>query len=143
MAYPEIPERKGKMTGYGVVAPVLFVMLILACLSTSGPSVTAAWRAKAANTVTQIETAYLAYYTEYGEWPQATENAQLIRILEGENERKIAFLSLRSSGTGAQGRVIDPWGTPFQIKVRPDFKLRVTSAGRDKIFATADDIGDR
>jgi hypothetical protein len=139
MTYPEIPEAKSKFTGYVVLAVIIFLVLNLTLTGRDNVP-RAAFRAKVSNTLIQVQTACLAYYTEYGSRPEAKDNAHLVKILEGDNARKIQFLALKSSDMNSNGAMIDPWGTPYQINVDSDSEIHVTSAGPDKIFGTADDI---
>jgi type II secretory pathway pseudopilin PulG len=100
----------------------------------------AAFRAKASDQANQIYTACLAYKTEYGTLPENSENYRLIKILCGDNPRKIEFLSLIPRDVNPNGEMIDQWGTPFRITFDSDAKIHVVSAGPDKIFGTPDDI---
>ncbi len=137
----ETIKKKRGCAGYAAVACGLSLFVLMMCVNLPGPGVTtAARKAKASNTLTQIQTAYLAYYTEFGEWPHATENARLIKILEGDNPRGIPFLTLRPIDVDPSGSVIDPWGTPYRISVGADSKIKMISAGPDKTFGTPDDI---
>jgi hypothetical protein len=97
-------------------------------------------RAKLATEFTQVQTAVLAYYTEYAEYPVAPDNATLIKKLSQANPRRIPFLTFRASEENSRGELLDPWGTPVRMPVGADGGLRMTSAGPDRIFGTADDI---
>ena len=123
------------------VSLVLLVLLVLAALTlTSTGPLKSAVRAKASIQASQIYTACQAYKTEYGTLPESSENYRLIKILCGDNPRKIEFLTLKPSDLSPNGEMIDPWKTPFRIIFDPDSKIHVISAGPDKIFGTPDDI---
>ena len=90
----------------------------------------------------QLITGGVQYYKkEYGVMPPVTSNAQLIKVLMGDNPRKIEFIDMGpgQDERNASGEMIDPWGTPFQFWVDSNGKFHFRSAGPDKIFGTADD----
>ncbi|HEY0257142.1 MAG TPA: hypothetical protein VGC39_06855 [Candidatus Methylacidiphilales bacterium] len=100
-------------------------------------------RSKAANDITQLQTACLNYYTEYSALPESSENGRLIKILCGDNPRGIVFLVVRPSDLNPRGEMIDPSGTPFRITFESNNKVHMISAGPDKIFGTPDDINNQ
>ena len=75
--------------------------------------------------------------------PDASNNARLIMILSGDNPRKIEFIKLKPPVLNSNGEVQDEWGMPLQISIGVHTKIRVTSAGPDKIFGTPDDIANQ
>jgi hypothetical protein len=106
-----------------------------------------AQRADLQNEMVRIQADILSYYTEYGVYPVASDNATLVRILTGSdqaaNKSKIQFLEVEFVHLDDANEVIDPWGTPLQLSVTADGKFSMRSAGPDKIFGTADDISNQ
>jgi hypothetical protein len=118
------------LRGFLVFAIVL-ALLGLVLLHLGRGSILAARRAGTALQISSIETACLNYKTEYYELPDTSDNARLI---------KIPFLLVKATDFNSNGEEVDPWGTPLRITFDADTKVRVVSAGQDKIFGTADDI---
>jgi type II secretory pathway pseudopilin PulG len=119
---------------------VLVLILIMALLPNSPGHLEGAKRASVTNHANQIFSACTAYHAEYGELPSTSENYRLVKILVGDNPRKIEFLSLKPSDLTPNGDMIDSWGTPFRIGFDSASKVHVVSVGPDKIFGTPDDI---
>ncbi len=107
-------------------------------------AIDSARKAQAKNDVTQIATAIVAYETEYGRLPVATEsasdvNSDLVNILTGatgntNNPRKIAFLEVQAakkgkSGTNSSGDFLDPWGGRYKVIVDANNDNTISSAG--------------
>jgi type II secretory pathway pseudopilin PulG len=124
---------------WAAILAILFA-LALAMLVGEPAQLSMALKAQAGIAITQIQTACLNYYTEYSTPPESSENYRLIKILCGDNPRRIAFLSVMPRDLNPNGEMIDSWGTPFRITFDSDNKVRVISAGPDKIFGAADDI---
>ena len=139
MTVDEQPVKKRFWTIYGVLALILLVLLVMAT-STGPAQFTLALKAEASDEAGQIHTACQSYAVEYGAFPQTPENYRLIKILCGDNPRKIEFISLKPRQVSPNGEMIDPWGTPFRITFDPGAEVHVISAGPDKIFGTPDDI---
>jgi len=148
METPQKPAGKKRVvTIYGVVALLIVLAVLLTVMPIGGRVFTAAKKARLASEFTQIQTAVHGYYTEYSVYPSASDSATLVRILSGAakegNARQIPFINLKPSDLDAQGNLLDPWGTPVEVSVMTDGKIRFRSAGPDKIFGTADDITNR
>src|SRR5579863_3754577 len=79
------------------------ILIVIMLFDAGGPHPGVARRAKTYALMEQIQTAILNYQTEYGVPPAGNDNAILIRVLEGDNPRKIEFLSLRPVDTNAKG----------------------------------------
>ncbi len=118
--------------------PVLIVVLFVGLFGRTHPP---RWRIVQAMDVQLIAGAVQYYEKEYGVMPPVTSNAQFIKVLMGDNPRKIEFIDMgpRQDERNANGEMIDPWGTPFQFSVDDKGKFHFRSAGPDKIFGTADD----
>lgn len=95
----------------------------------------------------QLAVSCTLYETEYGTYPSTSENYRLYIILNGgnfltDNPRKIQFMSFNAKDISPNGEVLDPWKTPYRI-VFDDKGVLVTSAGKDKLFGTKDDLTNR
>ncbi len=102
-------------------------------------------RSQARNDVMTLLTAIRAYQTEYGALPlpailsfedEATQ-ARLLRVLQGLddtlNPRRIVFFEARAATGGwwrakyksgihpKSGALIDPWGTPYRLRLDSDY----------------------
>jgi len=143
MTFAEPFQKKRVVTGYGVCAVVIILAFLLTIGSMGLRNSAFDRRTRIYVLVTNIQTAILAYQTEYGIPPEAASNFRLVKVLTGDNPRKIEFLSLKPSQLNPDGEIIDPWGTPFQIRAGADGKVHMKSAGPDKTFGTGDDIGDK
>ncbi len=67
------------------------------------------------------------------------ENSNVVRILSGDNQKKIEFLNFRQSAEHPN-EFVDPWQKPYQIQFSQQTNFVIRSAGKDKIFGDADDI---
>jgi hypothetical protein len=97
-------------------------------------------RAMTENSANQVQIAILNYETEYGSSPSGKTNAELVRELEGDNPRKIEFLSLRPSDKNIKGEMLDAWGRPLVITMTDPHHPIVESAGPDRKWGTKDDL---
>jgi hypothetical protein len=144
MTAPESPVKRRFWTIYGVLAALgLLALLVMTTLTGEPAQLSMALKAGAAAEASQVYTGCQSYMAEYGALPQTSENYRLIKILCGDNPRKIEFISLKPRQLSPNGEDIDPWKTPFRITFDPDFKIHVISAGPDKIFGTPDDIANQ
>ena len=68
-------------------------------------------------------------------------NLQITRALAGGNPRQINFLD-PSAGLriNAEGRLVDPWGTPYFFHQLSGLEMEIHSAGPDRILWTQDDL---
>jgi len=95
------------------------------------------WRTK--TVLNQVYTGILAYETEYGKPPVSSSTRALIKTLEGDNPRQLAFINFKGWETNSLGEPIDGYETPIRISVDPK-NPTVQSAGLDKIWNTPDDV---
>src|SRR5205823_7668949 len=116
-------------------------------------------RTQAKNDLTQIVAAVNAFYTEYGKYPAATDDATItdnsdlfytLRAIasgtanagDAANPRKIVFISPPfvkdpnnpragiGTTTGA-GQFYDPWGTPYQIRIDTNYDNQMANPYTD------------
>jgi prepilin-type N-terminal cleavage/methylation domain-containing protein len=102
-------------------------------------------RTQAKNDLTQIVNAVNAYYTEYGKYPLATDdaiitnNAALMNVLRAtvatNNPRQIVFISPPNvkdtvnprGGIGSDGQYYDPWGTPYRLRIDGNYNNQLAN----------------
>ena len=102
------------MPVFKIVLAGVAVFLLLAFLLTPSLNVggSTAARAKAKNDVIMLTTAARAHTTEFGAPPQGDAKTTL-RILQGDNPRKVVFLEISPKQMANGGRFTDPWGSPY------------------------------
>lgn len=74
--------------------------------------------------------------------PPTTDNRLLASLLQKEPPtplEKYDSIDFRSF-LNANGEIVDGWGTPLRIEFSGFDDFKITSAGPDKVFGTADDI---
>jgi type II secretory pathway pseudopilin PulG len=100
-----------------VLAGLLFPMIKIV--------LTRAEVAKAQQAVGGLATAFRAYYTEYGKWPDVTVNPPNCTVgnpcnvntnLFGaaNNARGIVFYEFPAKDLDVSGNLVDPWGHPYR-----------------------------
>ena len=78
------------------------------------------------------------YESEYAALPPG-ENSNVVKVLSGDNPKKIVFLNYRRTNEHPD-EIVDPWLTPLQIQFFQQTNFVIRSAGKDKVFGNADDI---
>jgi len=86
-----------------------------------------------------LKAAMEAYQKTYGEFPTG-DNATILGTLRGSNPKKLIFLDLHPRSIRADGAFVDPWKTPYEIKIISTNRLSIRSAGKNKRFGDADDV---
>lgn len=120
----------GLITGYigTFVMPFVLGILMALMFPAVNSAADAARKAQAKNDVTQVAIALIAYETEYGKFPVATEKTmrvegELIKTLTGDinsyNPRGIVFLEINMAKKGKSGLqngvFVDPWGGTYKV----------------------------
>ena len=83
-------------------------------------------------------------YREFvGSYPTGN-NAQIVRSLLGQTDKKVLILAVRKSEMNDKGEILDPWGTPLRFYFS-DNEVMIRSAGPNKVWEdsnvpTADDL---
>jgi len=83
-------------------------------------------------------------YREFvGSYPTGN-NAQVVKALLGQTEKKVLILAVRRSSLNDKGELVDPWGVPLQFYFSND-EVLIRSAGPNKVWedsstANADDL---
>jgi prepilin-type N-terminal cleavage/methylation domain-containing protein len=148
----ENPKSRG-FTLIELLVVVTVVTILLALLFPAFKGIQdQAKRTQAKNDLTQIMTAVNAFYTEYGQYPIASNtvdltmdglsgntNDVLFNILRGQNgianPKNIVFISPpavkddgnpRSGISGTNGQYYDPWGKPYIIRMDTTYDNLVT-----------------
>jgi hypothetical protein len=96
-----------------------------------------------------LRTALEQYHTAYGRYPEGTAG-QIMLALRGSNEKGSVFFECPPESINDHGELVDPWGTPFHIKIDTKKKTpHVRSAGPNLImeeksghWMSSDDIHD-
>jgi hypothetical protein len=125
----KIRKEWGFHTALAIASSALVLILSIDYLSSEG--VKAAKATKAKTEITMLCTGILAYETEYDVPPTTNKNAALVKILTGDNQRRIAFLSLSPREMNTHGEMIDPWGQPFLISLADPQHPQVYSVSPD------------
>jgi prepilin-type N-terminal cleavage/methylation domain-containing protein len=125
-----------------IVVAVLAILCALLFPNVSGPGPGSARRASAKNDTVQIATAIAAYQTEYGSLPTTNGQVQnvggsILQALMGSNStlnrRMIVFLEVQTARRGKggirDGTYVDPWGSPYKMKLDTDGDRQIIDAG--------------
>ena len=67
-------------------------------------------------------------------------NAEIMAALMGRNGRREALLSSNHPSLGANGELLDRWGTPLFFHAQSASRIEIRSAGPDRLMWTADDV---
>src|SRR5690606_12801491 len=88
---------------------LLLVFLLLPHVSVGfGP----AKKASAKNAVFQLVVASALYTEQYGS-PPTGNLSEILKTLGGSNPRKIVFAELNLDDLSKDGKLLDPWGSPY------------------------------
>ncbi len=83
-------------------------------------------------------------YREFVHSYPTGNNAQIVRALLGQTDKKILILAVRRTDLNDKGEIVDPWGTPLQFYFSHN-EVLIRSAGPNKVWEdsavpTADDL---
>jgi len=93
----------------------------------------------ACNDERQLLLSIEGYKREFGSYPTG-ENTSIVRVLTGDNPRKLKLIYLSTNSTNGCGEFVDPWKTAYKIVFEGTNRVAISSAGIDRIFGDADDI---
>jgi hypothetical protein len=79
------------------------------------------------------------YQDAFGALPAGTAS-EITAALVGDNPEERVFLEVPAGGTNAQGQLIDPWGTPWEIWRISEDRIEARSAGPNRRFGDHDDL---
>lgn len=96
------------------------------------------------NTLVALELASLrvaakAYRVEFGQFPTGNMS-QVCVALAGHNPRQIIFIEFPPDQIQPGGAFLDPWGSPYRIEFPTPTNVIASSAERDQVYGTDDDI---
>jgi hypothetical protein len=95
--------------------------------------------------VIQLGLAMKSYHSDYGEWPARADSsgAEFVAILAGQNPRRIVYMEFPDRIVSNRCPFLDPWGSPFHVRVGSGLAVRVWSNGPDRKDdrGEGDDIG--
>jgi hypothetical protein len=78
------------------------------------------------------------YQVEFKSLPVGND-AEIAKSLMGNNEKQMQFLEFKPSRIDSEGRILDPWGTPYKFVIS-NTTITVSSAGKNKKFSDSDDV---
>jgi len=79
------------------------------------------------------------YQVEFDRYPSGG-SSEILQALLGNNPKKRVFLSIGARSTNNTGQFVDPWGTPYEIRVESNNHVIVRSAGKNRSFGDKDDV---
>lgn len=85
-----------------------------------------------------VEQLLYFYRQGLGENP-AGQNEDIVTAMLGENAKRAAYLQADSPAI-KDGRLLDPWGTPYWFHPVSRDRMEIRSAGPDRELFTADDL---
>lgn len=114
---------------FAVIAGVILYVLLAPVIS-DGPDS----RSREKDDVTRLSIGLSFYKGEYGVYPEGGQ-ATILKILQGDNKRKIVFYEISPKQLNEKGELMDSWGTPYRIEIdQKTYRPHVSSAGKNKVF---------
>jgi hypothetical protein len=114
-------------------------LLILLLWQAFRPNIHDRAKAKISRTeMINLDAAMNAFRATYGSYPVG-DNAAILGALQGSNTGKMIFLEYPRF-INSSGALIDPWKTPYEIKISSTNSVFIRSAGRNKRFGDTDDV---
>lgn len=96
-------------------------------------------RPRALTDMRNLRAALIQYHAEFGEYPSG-ENSDILKILSGENSKKIKLFNVNPKSVNSRGEFLDPWKTPYEIKIVEQTNCTISSAGPNRVFGDKDDL---
>lgn len=85
----------------------------------------------------QLSEAFIAYKNEYAAYPDGGYE-KMLQALQGDNPRKIVFITFSPQELDAHGVLVDPWGVSYHIELpEGNSRPRVWSSGPDRVDESA------
>jgi len=125
----EISPRRGTLIFWVTVAAIVVVLfyMLFPEFGTRINTRAASARVGAYGLATALD----FYYKEYG-GPPVGDQAAMIRILHGDNPKRIVFFEFATRNKSPSGEFLDPWGSPYKIDLSDPAHPRVYSFGKNK-----------
>ena len=80
------------------------------------------------------------YGSRFGGNPVGS-NPEIARALAGRNPNHVNFLNPEAGlRVNADGKLVDPWGTPYFFHQLSGTQMEIHSAGPDRVMWTQDDL---
>ncbi len=89
--------------------------------------------------VFMVESAVEDFTSDTGA-PPAGDHARILEILMGDNPEKRNYFGSDIASALQEGKMVDAWQRPLQIKSTPEGAIEVRSAGPNGDFGDADDV---
>ncbi len=89
--------------------------------------------------MSNLVAAFNQYYAAYGAYLQGT-NSTVLKILLGDNPRKIQLFNADPRRIDSKGEFLDPWKTPYDIQISDQTNYIIRSAGASRVFGDKYDI---
>ena len=90
--------------------------------------------------ILSVESAIADYTAEVGSPPEGADNAAIMKALGGENSSKKNFIPVDMQKAVIDGQMIDAFANPLILERTNDGKIKVSSAGKNKIPGDSDDV---
>lgn len=85
-----------------------------------------------------VQHLFFQYQSLFKQNPLGTHQ-EIISALQGDNPRKIIYLTADNPALNESGALVDRWGTPFFFHAVSRFEMEIMSAGPDRELWTEDD----
>jgi prepilin-type N-terminal cleavage/methylation domain-containing protein len=111
-----------------MVVIAVIAMLVGLLFPAIGSAIRTARRAKAKAEVTQLLTAFKAYYTEFGVWPTNMAGNVEVSTNVFRNSKGIIFYDFSPKSVDfSTGFYLDPWEHPYWFKIDKDYRNYIAS----------------
>jgi hypothetical protein len=123
---------------FNIIASLLAIAVLGSLLFPTGGCGVSRESGITRSNIQQISIALELYKLEYSDLHNIRTNSEAIKILSGENPKKIRFF-IPIQEYMKNGEHLDAWQRPLLIRVFVD-SVEIRSAGEDAILFTKDDI---
>lgn len=137
-ASPSAPEPSSRSATAAVVAPVLEPPPITVLPAATELGAALLRKDDPAGALQAVEQLLYFYRQGLGENPTG-QNEDIVAAMLGENPKRAAYLPANSPAI-KDGKLLDPWGTPYWFHPVSRDRMEVRSAGPDRELFTSDDL---
>jgi len=96
-------------------------------------------KARALGQLARVDRVLRDYRRVYGEFPIGS-NVDITRALQGDNPKKIIFVTPDEAPISTRGELIDAWQTPYFFHQLSGTQMEIFSPGPDRQMWTVDDL---